>query len=140
MSDNSKPTQNGSLSFELTDWLGKAERLDRGAFGGPWAWGLDSADRIIMTTHGAVPFTLIEGDDFRGATEEAEWIAWSRTALPAAVAALRAVLDLHVNDTEYGSPSGPMCEECNRANSEGLTYIEWPCPTIQAIQDTLGEE
>ena len=137
MSGNSKPTQNDALSFEQR--LDKAERLDRGAFGGPWAWGLDSADRIIMTTHGAVPFTLIEGDDFRGATEEAEWIAHARTALPAAVAALRAVADLHQPD------DGGHCTEClighdgDSFTAGNPVYDAWPCATITAIQDTLGD-
>ena len=137
MSDNSKPTQNPALSFEQR--LDKAERLDRGAFGGPWAWGLDSADRIIMTTHGAVPFTLIEGDDFRGATEEAEWIAHARTALPAAVAALRAVADLHQPDDGGHCTECLIGHDCDSFTAGNPVYDAWPCATITAIQDTLGD-
>ena len=144
MTDNSKPTQNAALSFE--QWLGKAERLDGAATPGPWETVEDTARR----GHIKAPVDDPEEGAFVTHCEEcmgyvlnaanAEWIAHARTALPQAVAALQAVLDLHANDTEYGSPSEPMCEECNRANSEGLTYIEWPCPTVAAITEALGEE
>ena len=146
MSDNSKPTQNGSLSFELTDWLDTTQRLDGAATPGPWETVEDAGRRGHITApvddpeEGAFVTHCEECMGYVLSAANAEWIAHARTALPAAVAALQAVLDLHANDTEYGSPSEPMCEECNRANSEGLTYIEWPCPTVTAITEALGEE
>ena len=141
MTDNSKPTQNAALSFE--QWLGKAERLDGAATPGPWETPEDTARR----GHIKAPVDDPEEGAFVTHCEEcmgyvlnaanAEWIAHARTALPAAVAALRAVTDLHQpRNTVTQSASGHLvdtpgpCTACDR---------DWPCPTITAIQDTLGE-
>ena len=141
MSDNSKPTHNGSVSFE--QWLGKAERLDGAAAPGPWETPEDTARR----GHIKAPVDDPEEGAFVTHCEEcigyvlnaanAEWIAHARTALPAAVAALRALADLHQpRSTVTRSASGHLvdtpgpCKDCD---------WDWPCPTIAAIQDTLGD-
>ena len=49
--------------------------------------------------------------------------------VPALVAALRAVLEVHA-ETPYGCA---VCEEQNWA-------LPWPCPTVTAIRQHLGED
>ena len=61
--------------------------------------------------------------------EDAEFIAHARQDVPALVAALRAVLEMHA-ETPYGCA---VCEEQNWA-------LPWPCPTVAAIRQHLGED
>ena len=137
MSDNSKPTQNGSVSFE--QWLEKAERLDGAATEGPWA--VKAGEVVARVDESPWPpqiaYATATGDvSFQ--PEDAEFIAWSRTALPAAVAALRAVADIHQPRNKVTrSASGHLvdtpgpCTACD---------WDWPCPTITATTEALGEE
>ena len=60
---------------------------------------------------------------------DAEFIAHAREDVPALVAALRGVLELHA-ETPYGCA---VCEEQNWA-------LPWPCPTVAAIRQHLGED
>ena len=140
MSGNSKPTQNGSVSFELTDWLDTTQRLDGAATPGPWETVEDTGRR----GHIAAPVDDPEEGKFVTHCEEcmgyvlnaanAEWIAHARTALPAAVAALRAVADLHQPDTCWMDRLD--CGACSSYDE----CVQWPCPTITAITEALGEE
>ena len=132
MSDNSKPTQNDALSFE--QWLGKAERLDGAATEGPWA--VKAGEVVARVDESPWPpqiaYATATGDvSFQ--PEDAEFIAWSRTALPAAVAALRAVADLHQPDVCWMDRLD--CGACSSYDE----CVQWPCPTITTIQDTLGD-
>ena len=143
MSDNSKPTQNAALSFE--QWLGKAERLDAGATYGPWqaiSTGYKGntfieAEYVDVLNHDEMGHGHLRSEYAWMTKEDADWIAWSRTALPQAVAALRAVVELHrPRNKVTRSASGHLvdtpgpCKDCD---------WDWPCPTIAAIQDALGE-
>ena len=144
MSDNSKPTQNDALSFELTDWLDKAERLAEQATPGP----LETPEDTARRGHIKAPVDDPEEGAFVTHCEEcmgyvlnaanAEWIAHARTALPAAVAALKSVLDMHVKVVTDRHVSGPtaVCEPC----SEDRMFAVWPCPTVATITEALGEE
>lgn len=67
----------------------------------------------------------------RNATADAEFIAHSRTDVPALVSALRAVLDVHM---EY--PDTGKCTECSVA-SYSIHSVSWPCPTVEAIAAAL---
>ena len=141
MSDNSKPTQNAALSLE--QWLGKAERLDGAATPGPWETPEDTARRGHITApvddpeEGAFVTHCEECMGYVLSAANAEWIAHARTALPQAVAALQAVIELHqprsaVTQSASGhlvDTPGP-CKDCD---------WDWPCPTITTIQDTLGD-
>ena len=129
MSDNSKPTQNGSLSFELTDWLDTTQRLDGAATPGPWV-----EDGALIGPRPGASVAQVWGVRWKA---DSAFIAHARTALPQAVAALRAVTDLHQpRGTVTRSASGHLvdtpgpCKDCD---------WDWPCPTIAAIQDTLGD-
>ena len=143
MSDNSKPTQNDAVSFELTDWLDTTQRLDGAATPGPWVWS--EPDPVWTGDYYGVwerdedmpPVAATHAPGEYGKAD-AEWIAHARTALPQAVDVLRAVTDLHrprnrVAQCESGhlvDTPGP-CTDCDQ---------DWPCPTVTAINEALGEE
>ena len=139
----SKPTQNGSLSFELTDWLDTTQRLDVAATPGPWETVEDTARRGHITApvddpeEGAFVTHCEECMGYVLSAANAEWIAHARTALPQAVAALQAVIELHQpRSAVTRSASGHLvdtpgpCTACD---------WDWDCPTIAAIQDALGD-
>ena len=138
MSDNSKPTQNGSLSFELTDWLDHTQKLDQAATPGPWVWSEPDPEwtgdyyGVWERDEDMPPVAATHAPGEYGKAD-AEWIAHARTALPAAVAALRAVADLHQPDACWADRLD--CGACSSYDE----CVQWPCPTITAIQDTLGE-
>lgn len=58
----------------------------------------------------------------------------------AATAAIRAVIDLH-KPVEV-EPSDTICRECSYQLSNGRYFgkvEEWPCPTVRAVENALGE-
>lgn len=60
--------------------------------------------------------------------------------LPLALIMVRAVIDLHKPeqyDDSYSGATGYMCEAC--LCDDGVTYMEYPCPTVRAIENTLKE-
>ena len=140
MSDNSKPTQNDALNFELTDWLDTTQRLDGAATPGPWVWSEPDPEwtgdyyGVWERDEDMPPVAATHAPGEYGKAD-AEWIAHARTALPQAVAALRAVIELHA-PFQAGRP---FCRVCTEADDTAHP-LPWPCPTITAIQDTLGEE
>ena len=140
MSDNSKPTQNPALSFEQR--LDKTERLDAGATYGPWR-AISTGDKgntfieaeyVDVLNHGEMGHGHLRHEYAWMTKEDAEWIAHARTALPAAVAALRAVADLHQPDACWMDRLD--CGACSSYDE----CVQWPCPTITAITEALGEE
>ena len=67
---------------------------------------------------------------------DAEFIAHARTDVPALVAALRAVLNLHFKaqpiPAAFGTQEGgDYCVTCAE---------DWPCPTVAAIHQHLGDD
>ena len=139
MSDNSKPTQNGSLSFELTDWLDHTQKLDQAATPGPWVWSEPDPEwtgdyyGVWERDEDMPPVAATHAPGEYGKAD-AEWIAHARTALPAAVAALRAVADLHQPDACWIDRLD--CGACSSYDE----CVQWPCPTITAVTEALGEE
>ena len=65
---------------------------------------------------------------------DADFIAHARTDVPALVAALRAVLDLHVA-TEGYLCDGAVCLECT---TFGDVEVPLPCATVRAIEEALN--
>ena len=68
--------------------------------------------------------------------EDADFIAHARTDVPALVAALRAVLNLHFKaqpiPAAFGTQEGgDYCVTCAE---------DWPCPTVETIRQHLGED
>lgn len=123
------------MSDMVRAWLDHTQQLDQAATGGPWytfktAVGLTNGigSKVIPKYEAVIEDTYTDPAD-------AEWIAHARSALPAATAALRAVLDLH-QPYQYRASERDLCAECiNDAETEGT--IQWPCPTVRAITDAL---
>ena len=77
--------------------------------------------------------------------EDREFIAHSRTDVPDMAAALRAVLEVHqdggesqgyLDDGHYGDI--PHC--CTECGSLGEYGVPWPCATVTAIRQHLGDD
>jgi hypothetical protein len=47
--------------------------------------------------------------------------------------ALRAVVELHKPDEDYGE----HCEHCEEVAGDNGAKVSYPCPTIQAIEEQL---
>lgn len=107
-------------------WLDEAEQRAAKATPGPWKlWSMQVLADLDGTGNvdTAVPVadTFYRDDHWLPRTFDADFIASARTDFPRAVAALRAVLDLHPPNRDYGSV---WCFGCDRP---------WPCPTVAAI-------
>ena len=76
--------------------------------------------------------------DTAGYAAVAEFIAHARQDIPALLAAVEAVLELHEPEaTGYGDW---VCGACISAGSHDWESTAYPCPTVTAIQSALGEE
>lgn len=62
----------------------------------------------------------------------AVFIAHARTDVPALVAALRAVLEVHFDD-------GGVCGDCYMQDDYAPYLMDYPCPTVRAVEAALGE-
>ena len=73
-------------------------------------------------------------------TEGRDSLASINASIPATVKALRAVVELH-KPLYYRKgeieTKGAHCDECSKG-SHGENAVEYPCPTIQAIEKELG--
>lgn len=123
----------------IKEWLDRTQAIAEKATGGAWEW-VPSITTQARHRPAKVSTLVWDGDDAVEAslphsTADAEFIAHARTALPQAVAVLRAVTDLHrprnrVTQSASGhlvDTPGP-CTACDR---------DWPCPTVQAIQQHI---
>ena len=130
------------MSDDVRAWLDRAHTLDQNATPGPWVWSGPDPEwtgdyyGVWERDEDMPPVAATHAPGEYGKAD-AEWIAHARTALPAAVAALRALADLHQpRNRVTHSASGHLvdtpgpCTACD---------WDWPCPTIAAIQDTLGD-
>ena len=77
--------------------------------------------------------------------EDREFIAHARTDVPDMAAALRAVLEVHqdggesqgyLDDGHYGDI--PHC--CTECGSLGEYGVPWPCATVTAIRQHIGDD
>ena len=77
--------------------------------------------------------------------EDREFIAHARTDVPDMAAALRAVLEIHqdggesqgyLDDGHYGDI--PHC--CTECGSLGEYGVPWPCATVTAIRQHIGDD
>ena len=142
------------MSDMVRAWLDHTHRLDSEATEGPWAaWtdqdGQPHMNHMLMVGNAAAVIpegeTWIEGVDVNPVAhtytpEDRKWIAHARTALPAATAALRAVLDQH-QQADYQRHVPRMLR---RTPEDHLPYRpcdgcreEWPCPTVKAMTAAL---
>ena len=128
--------------MNLTDLLDEIDRLDQEATDGPWTTGENDETGLKYFGTGycdcctpPIPSAgVILGETGRA---EAEFIALARTALPQLAKALEAVMVVHQKSEHqraYGFPRADKwehyCTEDNRS---------WPCPTVKAITDALGD-
>lgn len=156
-----------ALTDRLDEWAALAEAAT------PGPWHVDPVRAAVWTaspdTYLAATVAEMNDDPyFRGVKpdEDAAFIAASRTALPALVQALRAVLELH-KPLDIKVVDDPVCiaEECDHAGGEcpatgtlticagcdemceradpyysesNIHVVAWPCPTIEAIATALG--
>lgn len=123
------------MSDDLRARLDEWDALSEAASPGPWqylrrgSWGGASA---VATSTGH-PLAFVGDPDVTGVDQDAAFIAASRTALPAASAALRTVLDLH---RPYDAGFGPCCAGCESVP----VYKVWPCATVRRITAALTQE
>ena len=91
------------------------------------------------------PGILVAPDDGGVTSADAEFIAHARTDMPDMAAALRAVLEIHqdggesqgyLDDGSYGDMPH-CCTECGSLGEYGVPY---PCPTVTAIRQHLGDD
>lgn len=128
------------MSDDVRAWLDHTQKLDQAATPGPWVWSEPDPEwtgdyyGVWERDEDMPPVAATHAPGEYGKAD-AEWIAHARTALPQAVAALRAVIELHAPF----QASRPFCRVCTEADDTAYP-LPWPCPTITAIQDTLGEE
>lgn len=127
------------------DWLDRTQAITDAATKGPWEQDIDDGVMgldVYTDTHSDWHQDRWDRQDAAIRTEgadDAEFIAHARTALPAAVAALRAVMKLHQPD------DSERCTECIIGHDGDsfiageLVYDAWPCLTVKAITETLGE-
>lgn len=140
------------MSDQITQLLGQIDRLDQEATKAPWITygGSDSEygeyTNICNTFHnGNTPDLDIVAHVYDDKSS-AELIALARTFAPAAAKALRAVMEIHKPfhaDHYYNGMDGESlhrfvlrCDGCEE--SGGIE--DYPCPTVQAITDTLGDD
>ena len=105
---------------------------------GPWE-AIPTADNAVVADDGDGYWTDVAD---RIETEaDAEFIAASRTDLPALLAAVEAVRELH-QPVEV-EPSETICAGCSTLRGQGETaryfpFTEYPCPTVTRIQEALN--
>ena len=115
--------------------LNEIEARANAATEGPWEW--DPQDGWLGTedevTVGWKWGTLTQEGD-------GQFIAHARTDVPALVAALRAVLELHAPTPSDIYPHDvchhPHCTD----PTDQMEQSPWPCPTVTAIRQHLGDD
>lgn len=117
--------------------LDEIESRTNAATEGPWeADGLEGT--ITSPTDGRVtspegPHLVVDGITM-WRESDAEFIAHARESVPALVAALRAVLAIHLSAGEEIDDYGYTFEPCKACDSA------WPCETVREIHKHLGED
>ena len=120
--------------------MSAVERLDEiqaradKATDGPWEW--ESTSPSMAGGHWNLRVTGKPGirlsvTEYQHGPGNAEFIAHARADVPALVAALRAVLDLHQPTEVLGR--GSVCPTCD-------PWRPYPCPTVRAVEAALEVE
>lgn len=115
-------------------WLDQVDARTNAATDGPWDARMDTpsmgGSRWSLRRAG-VPGLRMAVTEYQHGSGNAEFIAAARTDLPAATAALRAVLDLHQpHNLDNGTSINYLCVEC---------LARFPCPTVTAITTALED-
>ena len=97
---------------------------------GPWTWGIVTIEAL---DYDGDPVVLFERERNHVTTRnECAFIAHARTDLPAVLAAVDAVVAVHVPIHKNGQLACSVCYDSFRE-----PHI-FPCPTIRALNDALG--
>ena len=114
--------------------LDKIEARANAATEGPWEaeWRFTGWDISGNVDDDGLPALIASEVD----SEDTEFIAHARTDVPALVAALRAVLNLHFKaqpiPAAFGTQEGgDYCVTCAE---------DWPCPTVETIRQHIGDD
>ena len=137
----------GGRSDALSDVLATIRARAEAATEGPWE---RSFARSIESNPGNGEWTVVidQMPDGVGAgviePTDAEFIAHARTDVPALVTALEVVLGIHepINAVDYGASvrGSRYTQVCTGCGQDDGNWSYWPCPTVQAIADALGQE
>ena len=111
----------------ITEWIDAAQKRCDAATEGPWV-AVEGATPGMFWVELRHRATICDFPREQGAQEDAEFIAAARTDLPAALAALRAVLGEHREVPDSGRDYGE-CETCG---------TPFPCGAVRAIAAALG--
>ena len=124
--------RSGAMMPDLTDLLDEIQaRADR-ATEGPWdAYSVPASRGEAGYSAVGVSDTEVQVTRDVGGWFDADFIARARDDVPRLVAALRAVLATHQEDTCKCCQCGTACRECR---------APWPCPTVREITEALGVE
>ena len=135
--------------------LDQIEARANAATEGPWEWEGDAkaeweegANSLVPSRRPDDPVLYGYGYDASGievkTPADAEFIAHARTDVPWLLEqverrdkALEAVLDLHKEDGHGWGPGESFCTECQQGY--GL-LVPYPCPTVAAIRQHLGDD
>lgn len=135
--------------------LDKIEARTNAATEGPWEWEGEAkaeweigANSLVPSRRPDDPVLYGYGYDASGievkTPADAEFIAHARTDVPWLLEqverrdkALEAVLDLHKEDGHGWGPGESFCTECQQGY--GL-LVPYPCPTVAAIRQHLGDD
>lgn len=121
-----------TVTAKLAEW----ETLTEAATEGPWGyWGQGWVAPVNDPQRdpvGVPQNTIPRGD------ADAAFIAAARTAMPALIAAVKDALGPHrphpvPQKMIYGTITA--CSECGSVDD---APVEWPCPTVQAVQKWIG--
>lgn len=117
----------------------RAEKATKGPWGENKYGGIGAGQHALMPSIiEAGAFNAFYAFDNRADPPRSEdsanfdFVLHARTDVPALCAALLDVLELHYH------AKGAFREWCGHCTDEGGAGIEWPCPTVQAIERHMG--
>ena len=129
--------------------LDEIEARANAATPGPWEAGCNDRHVLYVTTENE-EFCAEYGPelyDSRGffSADDTEFIAAARTTVPALLDALEAVLEIHQDGGESqgyldAGSYGDMPHCCTECGSLGEYGVPYPCPTVTAIRQHLGDD
>lgn len=124
--------------------LNEIEARANAATEGPWQ---ADGSAHVLTAGNTATFVArcADPDESDAGALDAEFIAHARADVPDMAAALRAVLEVHqdggesqgyLDDGHYGDI--PHC--CTECGSLGEYGVPWPCATVTAIRQHIGDD
>ena len=126
--DNSYSSTNEEIVRSLDAIKARAEAATEG----PWRVRTDYIPGVIEVEGPTASNDYVA--ELSADKADLEFIAHSRADIPALVAAVEAVLELHQRN-RYDE-----CIECLSTDEYGeATNVDYPCPTVTAIPQALGE-